>query len=125
MEPRTGAFTATTLVDTNGEWASIRKAALPGDDQRQHSRSYRQRGSKHGDTRGGAPLAPTIAVMTSHRVHAAGPFDLYSGRSNESHDRARIGPAPQRRFHVRQAGRRGSATVTEGVATAGALDVRR
>jgi hypothetical protein len=118
----TGAFSATTLVDTNGQW---------GLSHPQGSVTVAISGNTLTLTDGGgpttasrvvaAPLTPSVAVMTSHKTHGgAGSFDLVYGTvATNPVTEPRIGPVHNVVFTFDKPVAAGTATVTEGVATAG------
>lgn len=119
----TGAFTATTLVDTNLSFGlshpdgsvtvTINGNTLTATDNSGPTTATRVVA---------APLAPSVAVMTAHRVHGgAGPFDLVFGTvTTNPTTEPRIGPAHNVVFTFDKPVTAGSAAVTEGVATVGA-----
>jgi hypothetical protein len=119
----TGAFTAVTLVDTNGEWGLSHPQGSATVTISGNTLTMTDNSGPTTATRvAAAPLAPSIAVTTSHRVHAAaGPFDLVFGTVTTNPTiEPRIGPAHNVVFTFDKPVVAGSATVTEGVATAGA-----
>jgi hypothetical protein len=120
--PVTGAFTATTLVDTNGT-AGFSNPAGPvtvtvsGD-----TATYSDGVNLFTAHRVVAvPLAPSMAVGMSHRVHGgSGPFDLVTNAvTTNPTTEPRTGPNHTMIFTFDKPVIAGAATVTEGTAVAG------
>ena len=118
----TGAFSATTLVDTNGEWGlsnpqgsqtlTVSGDTLTIDDGTGPVTLHRVIA---------APLVPTMAVGMSHKVHGgSGPFDVVTNTvtSNPTTE-PRIGPNHNMVFTFDKPVVAGVATVSEGTAVAG------
>ena len=120
--PGTGAFTATTLVDTNGSW---------GLSNPQGSQTVTVSGDTLTIDDGtgpvmfsrviAPPLAPSVTVMMTERTHvAAGIFDHVLGTDPTSPiTEPRIGPNHNLIFTFDKPVTGGTATVTEGIATVG------
>jgi hypothetical protein len=119
----TSAFTATTLVDTNGT-AGL---SHPGGNA---TLTISGNTLTYTDSTGpvvlarvvAAPLAPSVAVMMADKVHGgAGPFDLvFSTVPTNPTTEPRSGPAHNVIFTFDKPVTAANAAVTEGVATAGA-----
>ncbi len=118
----TGAFTSTTLVDTNGTAGLSNPTGsvtvtVSGDTLTYTNLSGP--GTAHRVV--AAPLAPTMVVGMAHKVHgASGPFDLVAntGISNPTTE-PRAGPTHNMVFTFDKPVTAGVATVTEGTAVAG------
>ncbi len=121
--PGTGAFVATTLLDTNGQWGLSNPAGgsatvtVTG-----NTLTYTDGAGPSVFTRVVAPpLAPSVAVTMAERTHgAAGLFDLVTSTipTNPTTD-PRIGPNHNMVFTFDKPVTGGTASVTEGIATAG------
>ena len=121
--PGTGAFSATTLVDTNGEWGLSNPAGgsatvtVSG-----NTLTYTDGDGPNVLTRVVAPpLPPSMAVGMSHKVHGgSGPFDVVTNTvtSNPTTE-PRIGPNHNMVFTFDKPVVAGVATVSEGTAVAG------
>jgi hypothetical protein len=118
----TGAFAATTIVDTNGTAGLSNPVGsvtltISGD-----TLTYTDSGGPVTAYRVvAAPLTPSMVVGMSHKVHGSGgPFDLVTGTvlTNPTTD-PRIGPNQNMVFTFDKPVIAGVATVTEGVAVAG------
>jgi hypothetical protein len=120
--PGTGAFTATTLVDTNGEWGLSNPQGPQTVTVSGNTLTIDDGTGPVALTRVVAPpQAPTVAVTMAERTHlAAGLFDLVLGVNplNPTTE-PRIGPNHNIVFTFHQPVTGGNVTVDEGVATAG------
>jgi len=121
--PGTCAFTATAVVDTNGTAGLSSPQGSVTVSVVGNTLTYSDDAGPITATRvAAAPLPPTLAVGTSHRVHgAAGPFDLvFRTVTTNPTTEPRLGPAHNIVFTFDKPVIAGDATVTEGIATAGA-----
>jgi hypothetical protein len=124
----TGAFTATTLLDTNGTAGFSHPGGSTTVTISGNTFTYTDSTGPVVATRVIAPpLSPSAAVMMTERVHgAAGPFDLVMSTvaaPNVNHNpttEPRLGPNHNVVFTFDKPVTAGTVAVTEGTATAGA-----
>jgi hypothetical protein len=120
----TGAFTATTLVDTNGTAGLSNPTGsvtitVSGDTLTYTNLTGPAPGTAQRVV--AAPLAPTMVVGMSHKIHGgSGPFDLVTNTviTNPTTE-PRTGPSHNMVFTFDKPVIAGVATVTEGTAVAG------
>jgi hypothetical protein len=118
----TGAFTATTLVDTNGTAGLSNPTGSVTINVSGDTLTYTNLsgpGTAHRVV--AAPLAPTMVVAMSHKIHGgSGAFDLVANTviTNPTTE-PRTGPNHNMVFTFDKAVTAGVATVTEGTAVAG------
>jgi len=120
--PATGAFTATAIVDTNGEWGLSHPQGSFTVTVNGNALTISDNEGPHTATRVIAPpLAPSLAVPISRRVHAsAGAFDLVLNTvTTNPTTEPRFGPSQNVVFVFDKPVIAGVATVTEGAAVAG------
>ena len=120
--PGTGAFVATTLLDTNGQWGLSNPQGSVTVTVTGNTLTYTDGAGPSVFTRVVAPpQAPSLAVTMTERTHgAAGPFDLVTSTipTNPTTD-PRAGPNQNMVFTFDKPVTGGAASVTEGTATAG------
>jgi len=118
----TGAFTATALVDTNGTAGLSNPTGSVTVTVSGDTLTYTNLGPLNTAHRVvAAPLAPSMAVGMSHKVHGgSGPFDLVTNTvSTNPTTEPRTGPNQNMVFTFDKPVIAGVATVTEGTAVAG------